>query len=131
MLYFTSFGFGLVSILFKKKTWMKPALIALMGTSILHHSKSHERYRGKLLVGAIDRTLAHAVTLGAVHEVTSHPPNIPLNVFYASCLAWITYIYKVSRLCFLPKPHGDAFHASLHMVACFALAVIGIRSRLP
>lgn len=128
MLYFTSFGFGLVSCLFKKRTWLKPALIALMGTSILHHGKSHEQYKGKGIVGVIDRTLAHAVTLGAVHEVSTHPTSIPLNVIYASCLGWITYVYKVSKRCFLPKPRGDKYHASLHGVACLALAIVGVRS---
>jgi hypothetical protein len=129
MLYFTSFGFGLVSIVFKQNTWLRPALIALMGTSILHHSKSHERYRGKDAVGMVDRTLAHAVVIGALHEATTHPSNLPLNIFYASCLGWVTYVYKVSKLCFLPKPHGEAFHASMHIAACLALTAIGLRSR--
>lgn len=130
MLYFTSFGFGVVACLFKRRTWLKPMLIALMGTSILHHAKYQEKYRGKRVVALVDKALAHTVTLGAIHHHATLPEPSPhhVNAYYASCLAWILYVYNIGRLSYLPKPHGDMFHASIHIIACTALAVVGLRS---
>jgi hypothetical protein len=132
MLYWTSFGFGIVSMLFFKDHHCgiaKHVLNMLMGTSILHHAKKNDVYRGKKLLMAVDKTLAHTVTIAAIAKAfENRKKNGRMrNALHIATASYITFIYHIANLCHKPLPHGDVYHGSLHLAAFIGLASVAIK----
>lgn len=132
MLYFTSFGFGFVSMFFKDRI-SKTILNMLMGTSILHHAKSRDQYRGKRILTAIDKTLAHLVTIAAIIKGIRHfkKANAIQNAMHVAIATYIINIYHIAKFCHRPPPHGDVFHGTLHLAAFIGLASVASLTSKP
>ena len=135
---FTSFLFGAAGLLCPAGAWERPALVVLMGLSVLNHA-THRAPPGGVLsvpetavVQWLDRTLAHGIALGTVAEAVIQPPSWELTTYWA-CLAWTGGVYYLRSL-----PLGQAgdgrwrgWHASMHVASCagmlFLQAAKGVR----
>jgi predicted membrane channel-forming protein YqfA (hemolysin III family) len=125
MLYFTPFSFGIAASLLKNRTWIKPILVCLMGTSILYHGKKHDRYKGKKVVAALDKALVTGIIVGSAVEMAKCPKGAP-TVVWVSCFSWVTYVYKIARLSFRSGIKGEMWHASNHFACCIGLVALRI-----
>lgn len=135
MLYFTSFGFGVAALLFKKnvtglRAVFRPALSLLMATSILHHAKKHDIYAGKRAVHMVDETLAHAIAVATVLRAITLPPTFITSIVYSKCLAWLVSVYKVRKLTYQPGKDGELWHASIHFTAFIGLMTVALHERI-
>lgn len=124
----TSFLFGATGL--ACGGWLAPALVALMGLSVLNHADSRRLGpRQTALVRVADRVVAYGIALGSAFEALTLPPSLPLAGNWA-CLAWTggAYFLRSRPLLAAGRECWETWHASIHVSACLGLLLLKFSS---
>lgn len=117
-LYYTSFLFGLTSLL-TTGSWMQPAFLWLMAFSILnHHNFANRKYN--VYVNVIDRSIAHYIGARALYDAVSCQNKMCYSGVWAYyvCFIYTIWVYYVKKSYKLPSPYWQRWHATIHFSSC-------------
>lgn len=120
MLQYTSFLFGLVGYLGTRQgTWIGPAFIFLMGTSILYHAGR----QNDIFAYHLDKYTVHIIVFGTIIEASMRSPSLYI-LGYWLCLVWMVYAYYLSKKCHLPGRAGCLWHSSVHVAGSLGATLL-------
>jgi hypothetical protein len=137
----TSFTIGGIAYALMKNvtnlSFLAPAFIAMMGTSIMYHTQGGVYRPGKTdVIYYIDKGLAHSIGLVVFVQGIKVTIAFMFNSFWKDVFIayyWLSYlyvfwVYYIGKKSHLPKDDWKPWHGSIHVAA--ALGVISLNMAL-